>query len=266
MIDEIKGNLEGKVALVCGGTQGIGMASAVLLAQAGATIVLMARNKHALEELVEELPRPFEQKHGFIQADFSHPFETQQKVIERLPAYGSVHILLNNSGGPAPGSITDASPEQFIHSIEQHLLTSHLLVQALVDGMKKANYGRIINILSTSVKEPLPNLGVSNTVRGAMAQWAKTLANELGPYGITVNNILPGATKTQRLKAIISQQAKNHNTSPEQIEQEFKAHIPLRRFAKPEEIGYAVLFLASSFASYINGINLPVDGGRTASL
>lgn len=266
MIGVIKGDLEGKVALVGGSTQGIGLASAILLAQAGATVVLMSRNSDALQALVPELPTPYQQKHQYIIADFSHPENTQKKVSEFIQKYGNIHILVNNSGGPSPGPVIQAQPHQFLNAFEQHLITNHLLVQTVVEGMKKENYGRIINIISTSVKEPLPNLGVSNTIRAAVANWAKTLANELGPFGITVNNVLPGATKTQRLESIILNKSQKTGVPVEEIKKEMKSEIPLRRFALPEEIGYAVLFLASPFAAYINGINLPVDGGRTGCL
>lgn len=266
MIGELKGNLEGKTALVGGSTQGIGLATAVLMAQAGANVVLISRNQEALESLFTELPCPYQQKHHFIVADFSHPEDTQKKVKDFIEKNGHIHILVNNSGGPAPGPIVQAQPQQFLHAFEQHLLTNHLLVQAVVEGMKADKYGRIINIISTSVKQPLPNLGVSNTIRAAVANWAKTLANELGPFGITVNNVLPGATKTQRLEGIIQSKSQKTGIPVEIIKKEMKSEIPLGRFALPEEIGYAVLFLASPFAAYINGINLPVDGGRTSSL
>lgn len=266
MIGELKGNLEGLRALVCGSTQGIGLSTAILMAQAGAHVVLVSRNQEALENLIPELPTPYQQKHHFIVADFSHPEDTQKKVLDFIQNHGNIHVLVNNSGGPAPGPILNASTHQFLHAFEQHLLTNHLLVQAVVEGMKKDQYGRIINIISTSVKQPLPNLGVSNTIRAAVANWAKTLANELGPFGITVNNVLPGATKTQRLEGIIRDKSQKTGIPVEEIKKEMKAEIPLRRFAFPEEIGYAVVFLASPFAAYINGINLPVDGGRTSSL
>ncbi len=132
--------------------------------------------------------------------------------------------------------------------------------------MKLARYGRIINVISTSVKQPLPNLGVSNTVRGAVANWAKTLANELGEFEITVNNVLPGATATGRLTSIINNKAEKTGLSIEQVAEGMKAEIPLKRFAEPVEVANAIVFLASPQASYINGINLPVDGGRTKSL
>ncbi|GIV42900.1 MAG: short-chain dehydrogenase [Bacteroidia bacterium] len=266
MIGELQANLEGKTALIGGSTQGIGLATAILMAQAGANVILMSRNHEALENLITELPTPYQQKHHCICADFSHPEDTQKKVLDFIQKNGNIHILVNNSGGPAPGEIIHAQPHQFLHAFEQHLLTNHLLVQAVVEGMKTDKYGRIINIISTSVKQPLPNLGVSNTIRAAVAHWAKTLANELGPLGITVNNVLPGATKTQRLEAIIQNKSQKTGIPVEEIKKEMKSEIPLRRFAFPEEIGYAVLFLASPFAAYINGINLPVDGGRTSSL
>jgi 3-oxoacyl-[acyl-carrier protein] reductase len=136
----------------------------------------------------------------------------------------------------------------------------------MIDGMKKDGYGRIINVISTSVKIPLHGLGVSNTIRGAVASWAKTMANELGEFGITVNNVLPGATQTERLKNIIDAKSTKQNLSTAEVEKEMLAEIPLRRFAKPDEIASAVAFLASPAAAYINGINVPVDGGRTGCL
>jgi len=139
-------------------------------------------------------------------------------------------------------------------------------VQAVLPGMKRAGYGRIINIISTSVKQPIPGLGVSNTIRGAVANWAKTLAGELGPFGITVNNVLPGATCTARLDALIEGKAKKAGVTVAEIGEQMKAAIPARRFAQPEELACAVAFLASPSAGYINGINLPVDGGRTSCL
>src|SRR5690606_5090459 len=177
-----------------------------------------------------------------------------------------IQILVNNTGGPAGGEILADSTQKFIDTFQQHVICNHILTQAIVPGMKQSNYGRIINIISTSVKAPLPNLGVSNTIRGAVANWAKTLANELGKYGITVNNVLPGATATQRLASIISNKSTKVGASEDEVSEEMKKEIPLQRFAQPEEIAYAVAFLASPSAAYINGINLPVDGGRTASL
>ena len=177
-----------------------------------------------------------------------------------------MHILVNNTGGPAGGQAIDAEVNEFTSAFNNHLICNHNLVQCVVEGMKSEGYGRIINIISTSVKQPLPNLGVSNTIRGAVANWAKTLANELGQFNITVNNVLPGATDTVRLKSIIETKAEKTGQSIDSIGEVMANQSPMKRIAKPEEIANAVAFLASPAASYINGINVPVDGGRTSCL
>jgi 3-oxoacyl-[acyl-carrier protein] reductase len=198
-------------------------------------------------------------------ADFSHPSEVKEKAAEatKTKAY---HILLNNTGGPPGGKISEAKTEEFEAAFQQHLICNHILVQALLPGMKERGYGRIINVISTSVKQPLDGLGVSNTVRGAVANWSKTMANELGEFGITVNNILPGATATGRLSSIIQNKAKKTGKTEEEVTHAMQAAIPAKRFGQPEELANVVTFLASEAASYINGINVPVDGGRTKSL
>ena len=259
-------NLSGKRALVCGSSQGIGKACAIELANLGASITLFSRNKTALEQVKAELVNNETQTHQVLVADFSIPEQVKTVINDYVDLFGSFDILINNTGGPAPGpaSITDSA--DFIAAFNLHLVSNHHLVQALIPSMKQQGYGRIINVISTSVKQPIPGLGVSNTIRGAVASWSKTLAYELGPFGITVNNVLPGATATARLDAIIAGKAKKQNISIEQATSNEKAQIPLRRFAKPEEFAAAAAFLASPAAGYITGINLPVDGGRTASL
>jgi 3-oxoacyl-[acyl-carrier protein] reductase len=174
--------------------------------------------------------------------------------------------LVNNTGGPPGGTALEATPEQYEQAFNNHVLCNQLLVQAVVPHMERQKYGRIINIISTSVKQPIAGLGVSNTIRAAVANWAKTLAAELGPRGITVNNVLPGMTDTARLRWLIGARAEKTGESVEAVEKIMKAEIPLRRFATASEIAAAVAFLACPAASYINGINIPVDGGRTLSL
>lgn len=259
-------DLKGKHALVCGSTQGIGKSIAIELSKMGANVTLIARNVQKLRSTLKELHKSKEQKHHFICADFSFPPELKLKVESFLENSGPVHILINNTGGPASGQLSNANVEDLLSAYNNHLICNHLLMKATVEGMKTEKYGRIINIISTSVKIPLDNLGVSNTTRGAVANWSKTLANELGQYGITVNNILPGATKTSRLESIIENKAKQTSTSIDQVEQNMLKSIPAKRFGLPEEVAYAACFLASPAASYINGINIPVDGGRTGSL
>ena len=261
----MKNNLEGKNALVCGGSKGIGKAVAVTLADAGANVTITARNQEALIETKNQLSVTGNQMHHFIVADFSKPNELKE-IIENYLKLNSFQILVNNTGGPAAGNITDAKESEFIAAFQNHLLCNHILAMALLPGMKAANFGRIINIISTSVKIPLKGLGVSNTIRSAVANWSKTLSNEVAPFGITVNNVLPGATNTQRLQEIIKNKAAKTGMSIHEVEKEMLHEIPFGRFANPQEVAAAVGFLASPAASYITGINLPVDGGRTGSL
>ena len=260
-------NLKGKTALVCGSTQGLGKASAVELANLGANIILVARSESALINTIKELPHQG-QNHDYIVADFSDPNGLKKQLNQYTDANPNLifHILINNTGGPPGGAITEAGIDEFERAFSMHLKCNHILATHVMTGMKTCGYGRIINIISTSVKQPLHGLGVSNTIRGAVASWAKTLANELGLFGITVNNVLPGATATARLESIIKNKADKLNKSIEEVETAMKSSIPARRFGVAEEIGAAVAFLASPVAGYINGINLPVDGGRTACL
>lgn len=258
-------NLKNKNALICGATGGIGKASALALAEEGVNVTLVARNEDKLKTVLEELDHNQGQNHGYLVADFSEPASLKEKVEEatKTKAY---HILLNNTGGPPGGKISEAKTEEFEAAFTQHLICNHILVQALLPGMKERGYGRVINVISTSVKQPLDGLGVSNTIRGAVANWSKTMANELGEFGITVNNILPGATATGRLTDIIKNKANKTGKTEEEVTQAMQSAVPAKRFGQPEELANAVTFLASEAASYINGINVPVDGGRTKSL
>ena len=258
-------SLQGKTAVICGSTQGIGLACAKELALLGANCILMARKEAALQAAVQQLDATMNQRHTYALADFSDPFNVQQAIASVVQS-AEVHILINNTGGPASGPVTDAAPEQFLAAFNQHLVCNHILATAVLPSMKAAGFGRIINIISTSVKIPLPNLGVSNTIRGAVASWAKTLANEVGKFNITVNNVLPGATTTQRLEAIIAANAVKRNTSVESLEEEMQQEIPMRRFAVAAEIAAVAAFLASPAASYVTGVSIPVDGGRTGSI
>ncbi len=258
-------DLTGKRAVVCGSTQGIGRASAEELALLGAEVILVARNEDKLKAEVAKLPSNGA-KHSYLVADFSDP-SVLKEVIDGFAANEkSVHILVNNTGGPAGGLAIDADPEAYRIAFNQHLIANQIITQALVPGMKANGYGRIINIISTSVKAPLNGLGVSNTIRGAVANWSKTLANELGQYNITVNNVLPGATNTARLQSIVGNKAANTGQEVSEVMGAFATAVPMKRVAEPNEVANAVAFLASPAASYINGINVPVDGGRTASL
>ncbi len=258
-------SLENKTAIICGSTQGIGLASAIEIAKLGANCVLMARNEQSLQAAIKQLDTSLNQQHKYLVADFDEP-ETVREAIENYVVNDPVHILINNSGGPAGGPIVNAKEEDFINTFNRHLICNHILTLAVVPSMKAAGYGRIINVISTSVKIPLNNLGVSNTIRGAVASWSKTMANELGQFNITVNNVLPGATSTGRLKSIIENNANKKSIAIDDIEEEMKKEIPMKRFAEPSEIGNIIAFLASPAASYVNGVNIPVDGGRTGAM
>ena len=258
-------SLEGKNAIICGSTQGIGFAIAEELALLGANCTLIARNEDGLKTAVHTLDIALRQQHNYLVADFTKPDELK-KIIEQHIKGHTVHILINNTGGPPAGPITEATEEAFLNTFNQHLICNHLLAKAVVPSMKKEGYGRIVNIISTSVKIPLKNLGVSNTIRGAVASWAKTMANELGQFNITVNNILPGSTATQRLATLIENAAKKGNTVIDIVEKNMKEEIPMKRFADASEIAAVAAFLASPAASYVNGVSIPVDGGRTGSI
>lgn len=258
-------SLKGKNAIICGSSQGIGLAAALELALNGASCILMARNAEALRAAVEGLPNQDGQQHRWVAVDFSDPSTVEseaKKILQEL----RVEILVNNTGGPKAGPILDAPANVFELAFRQHLVCNQILAQAVVPGMREAGYGRIINIISTSVKTPLANLGVSNTIRLAVASWAKTLANEIGRYNITVNNILPGLTETQRLTDLTKHMAAALKKDFLVVEEQMKESIPMRRFGKPEEIARVIAFLASPAASYVNGTNIAVDGGRTPAL
>lgn len=260
-------NLSGKNVFVCGSTQGIGKACAIELAVLGASVTLLARDEVTLKAVASELDASAGQRHDYIVADFNNPEELARSVSKYIgETEKDIHILVNNSGGPPSGAILDAQPKDFLNAFNRHLICNQLLVRAVVAGMKRSGYGRIINIISTSVKIPIEGLGVSNTIRAAVANWAKTLANEVGSFGITVNNVLPGFTETQRLTELFERKATTQNKTLEQVRDAAAAAIPLKRFATPEELAWAVAFLASPAAAYISGINLPVDGGRLGSL
>jgi 3-oxoacyl-[acyl-carrier protein] reductase len=259
-------DLTGKTALVCGSTQGIGRAAAELLAAHGAEVVLLARNPDKLIEVAGQLPRPANQEHRWIAADFND-LRTLELVLQSWLDVGNrAQILVNNTGGPAAGPIATARMQEFASAFSSHLLANHILVQKLLPGMREAGYGRIINVISTSVKQPLKGLGVSNTIRAAVANWAKTLSLELAKDGITVNNVLPGATRTLRLESIMENKAAKTGQEVADVAAEMLAEIPAGRFGEAHEIASAIAFLASPAAAYINGINLPVDGGRTGNL
>ncbi|MER3465419.1 MAG: short-chain dehydrogenase [Chitinophagaceae bacterium] len=258
-------SLEGKNAIVCGSSQGIGYAIAEELALMGANCILLSRNEERLQTAVSQLDTTLRQTHSYYTVDFTDQ-NAVKVLIQKITADKTIHILINNTGGPPAGPIVDATPEQFLAAYNQHLIINHILTTAVMNGMKKECFGRIINIISTSVRIPLKNLGVSNTIRGAVASWAKTMSNELAQFGITVNNVLPGFTRTQRLEQIIAHTVQKANKSKEEVEAAMAEEVPAKRFGDPSEIAAVAAFLASPAAAYVNGVSILVDGGRTGSI
>lgn len=258
-------SLKDKTAVICGSSQGIGFAAAKILASIGANCILIARDENRLKEALSHLSVSEGQEHSFQVADFSDT-NSVKTAIENIVASQTVHILINNTGGPKSGPILNAATDQFEDAFRQHLVCNHILVNTVIGGMKGAGYGRIINIISTSVRTPLADLGVSNTIRAAVASWSKTLSNEIGAFGITVNNILPGLTETSRLKSLIQASAAKQGIEEEKAAAQMAATVPMKRFGQPEEIGNVIAFLASPAASYVNGTSIPVDGGRTPTV
>lgn len=248
-------------ALVCGSTQGIGLAIARAFANAGASVTLLARNKKKLEEITSELNISTGRYHSFVSVDMSNSMELQKKVMQHLQEVDGFDILVNNSGGPPQGKLFESTVDELEDSFRQHIVSAQILLKALIPRMQAKSYGRIINIVSIGLKQPIDNLGVSNTIRGAMGSWAKTLSRELAEYGITVNNILPGYTLTERLETLFKYNAEENRTSYSEELQKIQQRIPAKRLGKSEEIAYLAVFLASPFASYINGASIPIDGG-----
>lgn len=258
-------SLTGKHALICGSTQGIGLAIAKELALSGAHCILMSRNEKALKEAITQLHPLPDMPHQYLVADFSKPAEVK-KAIESYVKNNTVHILVNNTGGPKPGLISEENEQKLVDAFNQHIVCNQALAKAVMPGMKAARYGRIINIISTSVRIPIANLGVSNTIRAAVASWAKTLSNEIAEFGITVNSILPGYTNTQRLQSLLETNAAKRGVAIDELAREMKEKIPAKRFGEASEIAAVAAFLASPAASFVNGVSIPVDGGSTGTI
>ena len=252
--------------LVCGSTNGIGLATAKEFAELGANVTLFARNVQKLKDTLSVLNQSKKSNHDFLNGDFNNPSEVRKKIENHVKSGKQYHVLINNSGGPKGGAIINASSKEFIEAFNRHLICNQIITQSIFPGMKRYKYGRIINIISTSVKEPIQELGVSNTIRGAVSAWAKTLSKEVAEYGITVNSVLPGFTETERLSKLIKAKSIVQKKAESAIITEMKKQIPLGRFASPTEIAKTIIFLASPASSYINGISLAVDGGRLNSI
>lgn len=259
-------NLNNKTALVCGGSEGLGLATAKELAMLGARVIIASRTESKLVNALAQLECNAGQQHHYIVADLSNPEQTSANIQSWMQHHGDIEILINNAGGPPSGPMIETDAAALETAYRTHLISSHLLAQLLVPGMRQAGYGRIINILSVAVKQPINGLGISNAVRAAVANWAKTLANEIADAGITVNNVLPGFTKTERLQYLFSKQAAEQGKEPAEIEKNIVNTIPAKRLGRPEEFGAVVAFLCTPAAAYINGTNIPVDGGRTETL
>ena len=258
-------DLSGKNALVCGSSKGIGKATAIELAKLGANVTLVARSANIMAALIGQLDRKPGQTHDFLAADFTNRADLKRKIAG-LTTVKTIHILINNTGGPPAATIAESTEDAFLEAFQNHLICNQLLTQQVVPGMKDAGYGRIVNIVSTSVKQPLEGLGVSNTVRAAVAGWAKTWSNELAPFGITMNNVLPGATDTERLRDLIHNKAIKLGLPETEIAQDMQAEIPMGRFATASEIAAVAAFLATPAAAYLTGVSIPVDGGRIKGL
>ena len=264
--NEMNVNLTNKNAIVCGASQGIGLATAVELSKLGANVTILARDEKKLQSVMSMLDVSMGQLHAYVAVDFNEPPKVKVVLEEYLEHHSAVHIVVNNTGGPPAGQLLDTDFTAFTDAFRQHLENYHIIAQMVIEGMKNEGYGRIVNILSTSIKEPIDELPVSNTIRSAVANWAKTLSNAVGEYGITVNNVLPGYTDTERLAYLFSKKAKKMGKTPEDIRTQVENGIPARRLGKPEELGAVIAFLCTPAAAYVNGVNIPVDGGRTRGL
>lgn len=258
-------DLSGRHALVCGASQGIGRASAIELAELGASVTLLSRSAESLRAVAEALPRAHGQQHRWFAVDMAQT-QALHDALADITADRPLEILINNTGGPPGGPAHTATADAFEAAFRQHLLAGQALVQALLPGMRASGYGRIVNVISTSVKEPIAGLGVSNTVRAAVASWAKTLSSELAADGITVNNVLPGYTRTARLDGLLAAQVRSSGRSEDDIAKGMLASVPARRFGEASEVAAVVAFLCTPAAAYVNGVSIAVDGGRTRAL
>jgi 3-oxoacyl-[acyl-carrier protein] reductase len=262
----MKLNLENKTAYVGGSSKGLGLASAKALSTLGASVILVGRSEDVLNKALTTLDTSKGQQHSYLVVDYHQPQQVKASAQKLISEGSTIHILVNNTGGPHPGPAIDMSPEDYANAFQTQLVNFQTLAQTFVPGMKAAGYGRIINLTSTSTREPLTAMGLSNTVRAAVANWGKSLASELGSFGITVNNILPGMHLTDRGESLIASRVKTTGLTKAEVERAMLADIPAGRFGDPEDFGEVLAFLCTPSAGYINGIDLPVDGGKLKGL
>jgi 3-oxoacyl-[acyl-carrier protein] reductase len=258
-------HLKNKTAIVCGSTQGIGLATAKTLATEGARVICLARNEEKLKNIIATLPKPFNQNHQYFVVDFSGILSNEH-IIKQLESLEEVHVLVNNTGGPKGGNLHEANYAELNEAFATHVIAAQILTQTVLSKMKTQGFGRIINVTSVGQKQPVQGLGVSNVIRGAMASWAKTMANELGQFGVTVNNVLPGYTSTNRLKEVNQNRAKSLNISLEEVENKLLSETPIGRFVDASETAAMIAFLCSAQSGAITGVNIQVDGGRISSM
>ena len=257
--DEI---LEGYTALVCGASKGIGKATAQMLSRAGARVILCARSKLELNEVVSELHG---EGHKILVMDLEDTEAIEENILTLIGEVGDIQILINNSGGPPGGPLIENEITDFDGPFKRHLYASHVITKLLIPGMERSQMGRIINVISTSVREPIDNIGLSNTLRGAMASWSKSLSREINPC-ITINNILPGFTDTDRLSSLSKSISEKTGKSINSVREEWMNSVPIQRLIDPLETANAITWLSLPSSGAIRGISLAVDGGRMRSI
>jgi 3-oxoacyl-[acyl-carrier protein] reductase len=258
-------SLSGRHALVCGASSGIGRETARTLAGLGSSLTILARSGDRLTALADELQTLGAPQVHVLAADLEELDTLQTGIDGALRQCGDIHVLVHNTGGPPGGALLEADPAALEKAFRRHVLSAQLLVRALLPGMRRASWGRIVNVLSTSVREPIPNLGVSNTIRAAMAGWAKTLSGEL-PAGITINNVLPGFTATDRLQSLAQQTAERTGRTRQDVLTDWVQTIPEGRLGQASEIAAVIAFLATPAAAYVRGQSIAADGGRLRSI
>jgi 3-oxoacyl-[acyl-carrier protein] reductase len=259
-------SLLGKRALVGGSSRGIGLAIAKQLAASGASVTVMARNASTLKKIIDELPvTNKEQRHQFLVVDFTD-FEGYKETLTAYFEKRSVDILINNTQGPEAGTSLEKKVSDYQKAFDVLFKSVVFTTQLALDNMKKQQWGRIINVASVSVKEPLSYLVLSNTIRAAVVTWAKSLATEIAPYRITVNNILTGYFDTERLTELNEKKAEQLGIPSTEVRAHMISQVPMQRIGDPKEYGFLVTFLASELSGYITGASIPIDGGLLKSL